>query len=89
MPTTWPAGTLQTDVVQDFRPIDAVAEGDVLERDVAADRRQRGAARIVGGLGRRVEDVAEPRDRQARLLEILPDLRQAQHRRADPAGQAC
>ena len=51
MPTTWPAGTLEADVVQHLRPVDAVAEGDVLEGDVAADRRQRGAARIVGRLG--------------------------------------
>ena len=39
------------------------------------------------GSGRRVEDVAEPLDRQPRLMEILPDLREPQHRRADPAGQ--
>ena len=41
----------------------------------------------VGRLGGGVEDVAQPRDRQARLVKVLPDLREAQHRRADPAGQ--
>ena len=80
MPMTWPAGMLKADVVQHFRPVDAVAERDVLEHDVAADGRQRGARRIEGRLGRRVEDVAEPRHRQPRLMEILPDLREPQHR---------
>ena len=59
----------------------------MLEGDVAADRRQRRAAGLEGRLGRRIEDIAEPRDRQPRLMEILPHLRQPQHRRADPAGQ--
>ena len=38
-------------------------------------------------LGRRVEDVAQPLDREPRLVEVLPDLGQPQHRLADPAGQ--
>ena len=38
-------------------------------------------------LRRGVEDVAEPGDREPRLLEILPDLRQAQHRLRHPARQ--
>ena len=87
MPTIWPAGTLKCHVVQHFRPVDPITEGDVLESDVAADLRQRGAPRIVDRLRRGVEDVAEALDRQPRLVEILPDLRQAQHRCADPAGQ--
>src|ERR1700722_2111393 len=33
----------QADVVQHFRPVDPVAEGDVFERDVAADLGKRGA----------------------------------------------
>ncbi len=47
------------------------------------------AARVgrIGRLRRRVENVAETRDRQPRLVKILPHLRQAQHRRADPARQ--
>ena len=59
----------------------------MLEGDVALDRGQRGAARAVDRLGRRVEDVAQPLDRQPRLVEVLPDLGQPQHRRADAAGQ--
>ena len=59
----------------------------MLEGDLAADRRQRRARRAERRLGRGVEDVAQPRDRQPRLMEILPDLRQPQHRRADAAGQ--
>ena len=31
---------LEADVLQDFRPVDAIAEGDMVELDVAADRRQ-------------------------------------------------
>ena len=78
---------LEADVVQDFLPVDAIAERDVVEFDVAADRRQPRAAGRVGRLGGGVEDVAEPRDRQPRLVKILPDLRQPQHRRAHPARQ--
>src|SRR5216684_5735238 len=37
----------QADVVQDFRAVDPVTEGDMLERDVAADRGERGAAGAV------------------------------------------
>ena len=77
----------ETDVVQHFRAVDPVAERDMLEYDLAADRRQRGAAGTEGRFGRRIEDVAEPRHRQPRLMEILPHLREAQHRRADPAGK--
>ena len=73
--------------MQDFRAVDAVAEGDMLEGDLAADRRQRACGRTEGRLGRGVEDVAEPGDRKPRLVEVLPDLRQPQHRRADAAGQ--
>jgi hypothetical protein len=43
-------------VVQHLRPVDAVAEGDVVEGDFAADRRQCGAARIEGRLRRRIEE---------------------------------
>src|SRR5262249_60021525 len=48
----------QTDVVQNFRAVDAIAERDMLESNVTADRRKRRAARIVDRLGRRIEDVA-------------------------------
>src|SRR5580693_7723933 len=77
----------QADIVQHFRPIDAVAEGDMLERDVAADGGERGAARAVDRLGRGIEDIAKPLDRQARLMKILPDLGEAQHRCTDTTGQ--
>ena len=87
MPTTWPAGTSRLTSCSTSAPSIAVAEGDMLERDIAANRRQRGARRVEGRLGRGVEDVAQPRDREARLVEILPDLGQPQHRPADPAGQ--
>jgi hypothetical protein len=77
----------QTDVVQNFWAVDAIAERDMLESNVTADRRKRRAARIVDRLGRSIEDVAESLDRQARLMKILPGLRQAQHRRTHAAGQ--
>ena len=57
----------------------------MLKRDIAADRRQRGAAGTKGRLGRRIEDVAEPRHGEAGLMEILPHLRKAQHGRAHPS----
>ena len=77
----------ETDVVQNLRPIDAVAKRDMLENDVAADRRQRRAAGVEGRLGRRIENIAEPRHREPRLVEILPHLREAQHRCAHSAGE--
>ena len=82
-----PGRHIEGDVVQDFRSVDAIAEGDVIERDVAADRRQPRARGRIGRLGGGVEDVAQPRDRQPRLMKVLPDLRKPQHRRAHPAGQ--
>src|SRR5713101_6055849 len=77
----------EADVVQDLRPVDTVTESDVVEGDIAADRRQRRARRIVARLRRGVEDVAEPRDREPGLVKILPELRQSQHWRAHPAGK--
>ena len=49
-----------------------------------ARRRQHGASRSAA-LGRRVEDVAEPLDRDLHLLEVLPELGQAQDRLRRPA----
>ena len=37
--------------------------------------------------GRRVEDIAQPVDGDARLMKILPDLRQPQHRLRNAARQ--
>jgi hypothetical protein len=34
-----------------------------------------------------VENVAQSRDRQSGLVEVLPDLGNTQDRRADPPGQ--
>ena len=59
----------------------------MLEGHLAADRRQCRPPGLVGRLGRGVENIAEPRHRKPRLMEILPDLGEAQHRRADPPGQ--
>src|SRR5215813_21868 len=82
-----PGGNLETDVVQHFRPVDPVAEGDVLERDVAPDGRQPGLAGPVDRLRLSVENVAQPRHGEPGLVEVLPDLGEPEHRRADPAGE--
>ncbi len=87
MPMTCPADTLKLTSCSTSGSVDAVAEHDMLERHVAADGRQGGAGGIEPGLGRRVENVAEPRHREPRLMEILPDLGQPQHRLAHPSGQ--
>ena len=73
--------------MQNLRSIDAVAKRGVLEHDVAANRGEGGAGRVVGGFRRRVENVAETGDGEPRLMKILPDLGQPQHRCAHPAGQ--
>ena len=59
----------------------------MVEPDVAADRRQPCTPCHVGGLGSGIEDVAQPRDRQACLVKILPNLRETQYRRAHAAGK--
>jgi hypothetical protein len=45
--------------VQHLRPVDAVAKHNKVERDVAANGRQRGAAQIEFGFRRGVENIAE------------------------------
>jgi hypothetical protein len=82
-----PGRHVECDVVQDLLSVDAITERDMVEGDVAADRRQPRARRAIGRLGSGIEDVAEPQDRQARLMKILPDLRETQDWRAHPAGQ--
>ena len=47
MPTIWPAGNAEADVVKNRRSIDAIAEGHMLEHDIAANRRQGGLTGIV------------------------------------------
>ena len=59
----------------------------MLEGDVAADRRESCPSGIEGWFRRGIEDIAEPRHRQAGLMKILPDLGEPQHRRAHPSGQ--
>ena len=73
--------------MQDFRSVDTVAERNVLETDVPADRRQRRPGGADRWLRHGIENVAEPRDRQTSLVKVLPDLRQSQHRRTDAVGQ--
>src|SRR5262249_30876638 len=78
---------IEADVVQHFRPIDAVPEGDMLEGEITTDRWQSSSSGIEGWLCRGIEDVAQPCHRQARLVKILPDLGETQHRRAHPSSQ--
>ena len=68
--------------MQHLGATDAITESHVLECDLPADRRQRGPAGIEVRFGDSVEDIAEPVDRQTGLMEILPELRQSQHRHA-------
>src|SRR4029077_9728459 len=82
-----PGRHIEGDIVQDFLSVNSIAERYMVEVDVAADRRQPRARRHIGRLGSGVEDVAEPQDRQARLVKVLPNLRETQHRRAHAAGQ--
>ena len=65
--------------------VDPVTESDGVEDDVAADRRQVCLA-AGAGFGRGVEDVAEAVDRDPHLLEILPQLGQAQNGRGQLGG---
>ena len=82
-----PGRYVERDVVQDLLPVEAVAEADMVEPDVALDRRQLRARRHVGPLAVVLRMSPSRCDREARLLEVLPHLRQAQDRRAHPAGQ--
>jgi hypothetical protein len=78
---------MKTDVVEDFRPIDAIAKPDMLKCDNAADRRQYGTADADHGLRASIEDVPESLDREACLMKVLPDLGDAQHRHTHAVGQ--
>ena len=53
--------------MQNFWAVDAIAERDMLESNVTADRRKRRAARIVDRLGRSIEDVAISLDGDGRF----------------------
>src|SRR6266508_4660564 len=78
---------IESDIVQDLRSVDAIAKRDMVELDVAADRGQPRAPHRIGRFGRGVENVPQPQDREARLVKVLPNLRETQHRRAHPASQ--
>jgi hypothetical protein len=78
---------VKADVVQHLRPVEAVAKADMLQGDLAVDLRQCPARRLVGRLGRSVDDVAQAHDREAGLVEVLPELHDAQYWPADPARQ--
>src|SRR5262250_540820 len=66
--------------MQDLRTVEAIAKRDVLEHNIAANGGQRSAGRIVSRLRCGIEDVAEPRNRDARLVEVLTQLREPQDR---------
>src|SRR5690242_8583319 len=59
----------------------------MLECYLTANWRQRGARRTKARLRYRVENVTQPIDRKASLMEVLPHLRQAQHRHTDARRQ--
>src|SRR5262249_56056002 len=80
-------GPPEANMVQDFLAIDTIAKRNVIEFDTPADRRKPCASGRIGRLRGRVEDVAQPRDRQPRLVEILPKLGEPQYRRAHPSSQ--
>src|ERR1700732_1670127 len=55
-----PGRNMKTDVMQEFRSIDAMAHPDVFKRDGPADRREHSAADVDRGLGAGIENVGEP-----------------------------
>ena len=59
----------------------------MVKQNVATNRWQGGAAGTKGRLGRRVKNVAKPRNRKPGLMEILPHLRKAQNGSANPASK--
>lgn len=59
----------------------------MIEGDVAPECREAGSVGIETRLPRGVKDVAQPRQGDACLLEVLPELHQFENRAADPAGE--
>ncbi len=78
-PIVSPGRMAERNVFQDLGRARTVAEADAAKFDRAA-RRRRQQARRRREFGRRVEDIAQALDRDLHLLEVLPDLRQAQDR---------
>jgi len=74
-------------VMQHFRAIDPVAKTHVIECDLPADGRQRGAAGTEAWLRDGIENVAKPVDGQTCLMKVLPKLRKPQHWLAHPRSQ--
>ena len=70
-------GDREIDVLQDLGCVRAIAQGDATQFDAALERGH-GDHVLRRRLGRGEEDVAEALDRDLDLLEILPELRQAQ-----------
>src|SRR5579864_8202231 len=78
---------MKTDVMEDFRPVDAITKPDMIECNRPPDRREHSTTNAGSRLRAGIENVPEPFDRQAGLMEILPDLRDTQNRRAHAARQ--
>jgi hypothetical protein len=62
-PAICPGRHAEGDVLQHFRPINAIPEAHMLEGDLTADRRQRCTSGPEGGLSCRVEDIAKAGNR--------------------------
>src|SRR6185369_6758952 len=75
-----PGRNLQVDAGENLRSAGHVTEADTAELDGAARGRQRDLAEALT-FRRGIQDVAQPFDGDLRLLEVLPELRQAQDRR--------
>src|SRR4051812_36722383 len=73
--------------MDDGRAIDAVAERNTIEGNIATDGRQRSPRCVECRLGRRVQNIAKPSYRNPRLMKVLPELSQAQHRLGHAPGQ--
>ena len=74
-----PCRNVEVDVLENLGSISAIAEVDRRQLDGAAGGREVCHAEALT-FGRRIEDVAETADRDLHLLEILPELRETQHR---------
>ena len=84
-PITSPAAIERLTLLQRVRRV-----GTIAQRHVRTSIAPRGGGKrqqvLRDRLGRRVEDVAEPGDRDLHLLEILPELRKPEDRLHDLAG---
>src|SRR6185312_1732173 len=67
-------------IPQDFRAIELIPEANTLQPHRAADGRQTHLSRVQGRLRRRVDEISQPLHRDPDLLEVLPQLDDAQNR---------